>query len=230
MKRLPAPVILFCLTLIFMALPLFGLLAPTALSAVSAQAASAEAPQNLPAILQKAIDNRDAETAAARLDFDRIMADFFKTALPQIKAAAESGSISLPQPLPMLLGSLGSDAMGAGQAAQVLMASEVRKFTLYGIASGSFAGKPLPPAELAGLDGGLFLSFGRISVARKEFSPGKLISRQGTNALIQTSLFDHDSRRVYDLKLALELRDSRWVAVGIANAAALTETLLKEAQ
>ncbi len=68
------------------------------------------------------------------------------------------------------------------KAAMAFLTEESRKFTLYGVGSGSFAGRPIPAAQAANLDGGIFLALGSISTQRKEFSPGKLLEQQGNKA------------------------------------------------
>lgn len=216
----------FAAALLFTAgMVMFALCNPVPEAAAST-AAIAEKPENIPAILQRIIDERDSAACDTRLDFDGLMGNFLDEALPYLKEAAVSGKIRLEGPLPMLLSALSSDQPAARMAARMMLSSETRKFVLYGVNSGSFAGSPLPPEQLSGLDGGLFASFGKISAARKEFRGGKLLKQDNDSAEIATTLFDLGSRKSYNLTLGLKKHNSRWKVISIRNAATLLDSLL----
>ncbi|MDL2307701.1 hypothetical protein LJC48_06750 [Desulfovibrio sp. OttesenSCG-928-C06] len=184
-----------------------------------------EQPESIPAILQQIIDKRDSAACEERIDFNAVSGHFFDDALPYLNEAVASGKIKLEGALPLLLSSLNSGQPAARIGARAMLGSEARKFVLYGISSGSFAGNPLPKEQLAQLDGGLFASLGSVSTARKEFRNGKQLSNDGTNAVVSTTLFDHGSRKAYNLNLGLEKRGTSWIITSIQNVESLLDKL-----
>ena len=194
-------------------------------SSTAARGQLAETPGNVPAILQRIIDSRNGADCETRIDFNSLTESFCNEALPYLNSAVASGKIRLEGPLPMLLTSLNSSQPMARMGAVMMLGAEVRKFTLYGVNSGSFAGSPLPKEQLDQLDGGLFASMGSVSTARKEFRGGKPLSQDGGKAEVATTLFDHGSRKAYNVTLGLEKRDSKWVVTSIRNVESLLDSL-----
>lgn len=182
-----------------------------------------EDPRQIVKILQHAIDSRDAELADARIDFNKVGVVFLNSSMPQINARLSSGQLTLPQPLPALLGSLNASSASSRRPAQLFLSGELRKFVLYGVASGYFAGKPRPQSELVGLDGGLFLNAVEMKPSRQKFGPAILASQDNASALILTSLTDTASRKTYELELMLAREDNYWVVYSIENAVELFE-------
>lgn len=194
--------------------------------AAPARAAGTESPEALPGLLQEAVDAKDGAAALRRLDLERVIARIFSETLPQINQSVQQGEIILNPPLAAALGSLNSGNAVMQRTATVFLTAEIGKLIAYGVESGSFAGTPLPEDERRLLDGGVFSQFGDISLARKEFSGTRLISREGDGAVIRTELFDYGVGRAYPLVLGLELTDGIWKVVSIDNAAALYKELL----
>lgn len=222
---------IFSLFLFVLLLTAGGLL-NTALAAASGESAAApvpaEDPRQIVAVLQKAIDANDSDLADSRIDFDRVGTLFFTSTLPQINEAVNSGRLRLPQPLPVLLGSLNSRDLAARRPIQLFLSEEARKFVLYEVASGAFSGNPRQSGKLAEMDGGIFLAMGRVSPGRREFGPAVLTSQDNAGAIVYTTLTDRGSGKKYDVELVLELRNNIWVVVGLENGDELFNKLLKK--
>ena len=202
-------------------------LTPDALASSQAKKEDAppplEDPRLIVKILQQAIDQRDAELADARIDFDKIGVVFLNSSMPQINERLNSGQLTLPQPLPSLLGSLNASSASSRRPAQLFLSGELRKLVLYGVASGYFAGKPRPQSELIGLDGGLLLSAVELKSSRQKFGPAILGAQNNASALILTTLTDTASGKTHELQLMLAREDNYWVVYSIENAVELFE-------
>ncbi|MDR1242610.1 MAG: hypothetical protein LBM00_07505 [Deltaproteobacteria bacterium] len=165
-------------------------------------------------LLQKAVDTHDAALAESLIDFDRISGSFLHDALPSINAAVASGKIKLQQPLPTILSSLNGGGI-ARKTAEQFLGAEAKKFVLYGVQSGYFAGTPRSPGEINRLDGGLFLPFAGKALGRKEFAPGFLAYEDARTAMLRTGL--KDGGHYIDLDLLLQKREQSWIIVSIDN-------------
>ncbi|MDR1124487.1 MAG: hypothetical protein LBM64_00270 [Deltaproteobacteria bacterium] len=213
-----------------------GLNPDGALASSQAKKEDAPPPHDLPAmedprrivdILQQAIDTRDSELADSRIDFNTLGVAFLNNTMPQINERLRSGALTLPQPLPALLGSLNASSVSSRRPAQLFLSGELRTFVLYGVASGYFAGQPRPQNELTGLDGGLFLNLAALKPSRQKFGPAVLAAQDEASALILTSLTDSASGKSYELELMLAREDQSWVVYSIENADELFEQALE---
>lgn len=193
--------------------------------AAGAAAAVPEQPEKLPELLQTAIDAKDSASAMPHLDLERLVSGIFEDSLAQINESVQKGELILSPPLAAALGSLNSGNAVTRRTAIIFLTSEIGKLLVYGVDSGSFAGRPLPEDQRRMMDGGVFSRFGDVSLERKEFSDAKLLRNDGKTALIQTRLYDYGVRQSYLLQLRLELTDGLWKAVSVENAADLYKSL-----
>jgi hypothetical protein len=184
--------------------------------------------EEIVSLLQKAIDTRDAALMESLIDFERVSSSFFQDALPIINTAAAEGKIRLEMPFSALLSALNSDK-AARKTAEQFLGVEAKKFVLYGVQSGYFAGKPLPDGEIRRLDGGLFLPFAGKTLSRKKLEPGLLAYEDGKLAMVRTALHDGSDGRGMDLDLSMQKRGSAWVITGVANDDEILGSLLGNA-
>ncbi|MDR2825324.1 MAG: hypothetical protein LBV76_00845 [Deltaproteobacteria bacterium] len=177
-------------------------------------------------LLQQAIDTRDAGLADSLIDFDKLTGAFLKDTQPIINEAVISGKIKLQQPLPVIL----SGMNGGGNArknATIFMGAEVKKFVLYGVQSGYFAGHPLPPEELNMLDGGFLLTFfADKGLGRKIFEPGFLVFEDEKQAMVNTALYDEQSKSKIALEVLMQKRGNTLVIIRIENSVEILSSLL----
>lgn len=199
------------------------------LSATAQAASDASTPVKAIAMMQKAIDSKDAALADSLLDYDSVVNSFITETLPQINEAAAKGLIELPSPLDMVLFSLNTGNRATQKTATALLTSEAKKFTDYGVASGSFAGKPVEADKIKNLDGGLFLQFGGISPYKKEFGKAELKEMNGNEAVVATSLKDYGTGGRYPLELRMVKEGDTWKAVKLENAVSLFTQMMEEA-
>jgi hypothetical protein len=184
--------------------------------------------EEMVSLLQKAIDTRDAGLMESLIDFERVSSSFFQGALPVINTAAAEGKIRLEMPFPALLSALNS-GKSARKAAEQFLVGEAKKFVLYGVRSGHFAGKPLPNEQLLQLDGGLFLPFAGKALSHKKFEPGLLAYEDDKLAMIRTALYYGADGRSMDLDLSMQKRGSAWVITGVENDDEILGSLLGNA-
>lgn len=192
----------------------------------TATAASPERPEMLPALLQEAIDAKNGDAALPHLNLESILDGVLSDALPQISQAAAQGRIALNPPLAAALGSLQSGNEVTRLTVILFLDSELEKFILYGINSGSFSGDPVPQDQRMAMNGGVFSKLGDISLDRKEFSGARLLAANSGSATVETALYDYGTGMSYPLRLKLELRDDIWTIVRVDNAAELCDKML----
>jgi hypothetical protein len=185
-------------------------------------------PEEMVSLLQMAIDTRDAGLMESLLDFERISSSFLQDALPAINAAEAEGRIHLEMPLSALLPAL-NNGKAARKTAEQFLGVEVKKFVLYGVQSGCFAGKPLPGEEISRLDGGLFLPFAGKALSRKKFAPGLLTYEDDKRAMVRTALYEEPGGRGVNLDLSMQKRGNAWVITGIENGGEILGSLLGNA-
>lgn len=134
---------------------LFSLFSPTVSDA---------APQNPRACLEdinKAVEAGDTQAFQELVNLDGILADAYATFLREARKPENSPKIP-----PMLAIILAQASSGEnGKAIQTLLIGEIKAFILNGIASGSFAGKKLDPAQKQGV---LAPLFAQASTGKKE--------------------------------------------------------------
>lgn len=192
-----------------------------------AAGAADQAPAQVIADLQKAIDARDAQKVEQCVDLSATISKAVDDSSRLLGPAIASGQVRLNPVLSLALGGLGSLDQASVAAVKSLMVAETRKFVIYGVESGSFAGKPQKDYSK---DGGLFLSFGNLSTDRKEFGPARLLSLKGDRAEVATSLRDYGNGHNYPLTLLLARSGDRWRVVSVENTEELTKLLIDESQ
>ncbi len=191
------------------------------LPAIPAFAATQNAPQDVPALLQMAIDEQDADAALKHMDIEAVINNIVTTQLPQINAAVLQGNIRLNQALVTALAALNSGNAATRRTVVIFLSAEMSKFITFGVNSGAFAGTPISENERMSMDTGVFGQLGTISIQRKEFSGTKLLSLDGNKALISTNLRDFGAKKIYPLELQLQKSDNVWKVTSIHNIEAL---------
>jgi hypothetical protein len=192
--------------------------------------ADAGEPAALMRIWQRGIDGLDSAPVLERLDLESLLGAGLQEGLPLLNKSVSNGELRLSPPLALALSALNSGNEVMQASALRFVSGEVGKFIAYGVDSGSFAGKPLPAAELTRLDGGIFSQFGTVSARRKVFSAAKVLKQEEKSALISTNLFDEGSGRNYALELALQKREEGWTVIGVHNLSTLYTELLRSSK
>lgn len=185
-----------------------------------------DAPADVPAIMQGAIDSRNSAPAMPHLEMQSIVKSIFVDTLPQINESVRKGEIILNPVLAAALGSLNSGNAATIRMATIFLSDELGKFLAYGVDSGMFSGNPVSENQRIQMDGGLFSNLGEISMDRKEFSNGELVRQSGNTAVVKTSLYDHGVGQRYPLELKMERLNGIWKVTAISNAADLYKQLL----
>jgi hypothetical protein len=198
----------------------------------TAQAMETEAgePAALMRIWQQGIDGLDSAPVLERLDLESLLGTGIQEGLPLLNKSVRSGELRLSPPLALALSALNSGNEEMRAVALRFVSVEAGKFIAYGVDSGSFAGKPLPAAELTRLDGGIFSQFGTAPARRKVFSATKVLKQEGKNALISTNLIDEGNGRSYALELDLQKREAGWIVIGVHNILELYTELLRSSK
>ncbi len=177
----------------------------------SALAARPDETMNL---LQKAVDSRDSGAVEKYIDLNAVIGDAMNTLLPMVTKAVDESKLNLDPTIAAILTGVNSGNAASKLMATQLVVSETRKFVIYGVKTGSFAGKPVPAN---GLDGGLFLQFGGIDQNRKEFMNSKTLEEKGRQAVVATSVKDYYDNSVYNLLLDMEEQNGTWRVTRIKN-------------
>ncbi|MDL2285714.1 hypothetical protein LJB93_03110 [Desulfovibrio sp. OttesenSCG-928-F07] len=180
-------------------------------------ACAQNAPENVPTLLQNAIDSMQGEEAVKYFDMEQVINDIINTQLPVINQKAVNGEIKLNQQLFVALASLNSGNAATRRTTVLFLSSELNKFILYGVNSGNFAGKPLSENVQMTMDKGIFGQLGTISLERKEFTGTKLVAASNNKATVATSLYDHGAKRAYPLVLKMQKYDTMWKITAIEN-------------
>ncbi|MDR2503719.1 MAG: hypothetical protein LBD82_04970 [Deltaproteobacteria bacterium] len=203
---------------VFFVLLLFlGLIVPLQAPAAETNAGGTETPADLPALLQRGIQERDSAFVLQRVDMEGILDAAVTENLPQINAKAGRGELPLSPPLAAALSALNSGGETLQGAAKTFLAAELRKFIAYGVESGAFAGAAPPHAARSLMEGGVFAELG-VPFTRKTFLlPAKLLRQDEKNALIQVGLYDEGSRTVYPLRLNLSGNGPLWRITRVDN-------------
>ncbi len=177
--------------------------------------AAEKAPADTIAALQNAVDTRNSKDAEKYIDLDRVTGNAVNTLLPIVCKAIESSQLKLEPGVAALLSSVNSGNAAARLMATQFVVAETRKFVLYGVESGSFAGKPVAAPQA---DGGMFLTLGGIDKHRKEFIKTRTVEESGNKAVVATSIKDYSNGSVYNLLLDMEKHNDTWRVVNIKNA------------
>ena len=182
-------------------------------------------PADLPATIQTAIDGQDSALALGCLDLDSLVETLLNKNLPLINEQIRQGRLVLNPPLALALAAMNAAGPASGTMVKNFLTAELRKFIVYGVESGSFAGRPLDKDRLHQMDGGVFSHLGQISTARKVLGPAILMEQDEDSALVRTELFDAGARRSYPLELRLQKKQDQWQINEIENVEELARTL-----
>lgn len=196
--------------------------APADKTANASRDALRQDPLDLPALLQAGIEARDSAAVLRHLDLPSLVRGVIERDLPLINEMAGRGEILLPPPLALALAGLNSGNPGLRAAVIDFLATELTKFVVFGVESGSFAGRPLPEDALIRMDGGVFHQARALSPGRKSLSSPEILEQAENSALIRAELFDAGLKAVYPLELRLLLQDGVWKVSELANTAALS--------
>lgn len=197
--------------------------------------AAEETPETALRQVQAAIDTHDAALLETYVDVGHIARNGVDVFVADLTAhpprAVPGGGETLPL-LAMLSGAVQSGAHSqTAQTVKMLVAEEVRKFVVWGVASGGFSGTPVKKGQ-QGAGGGLFSPLlAGASTGRKELRGVRSVVRNGDRATATVEVFDHGSERAYVVDLALTRRVAgNWQVTDVTNAAALIAAIRQEAE
>lgn len=113
-----------------------------------------------------------------------------------------------------------------GETRRVL-AEEGRRYLLWGVTSGAFAGRA---REDAPRDGLLAAVLAQVSPGRKELRAAHVVEEEAAFAVVETDLVDHGTGSVYPLALRLTRAREGWRVVGLLNVESLAARIRAEAR
>lgn len=169
---------------------------------------------------QQGIDQSDIDIFNQAVDVDSVLnkaSGSLNTALREQMAAGKLGGGA--GAMVLLLSSAEGNPAQAGLLKQYML-SEVKSFVAAGVNGGYFAGKP--NGRVKPESGTLAASLPRLSKARKELVPGKVMSQQGDKATVSATFVDAKAGR-FPLALALERQNGNWRVTEVTNSAELLE-------
>ncbi|MDO5536530.1 MAG: hypothetical protein Q4F72_03260 [Desulfovibrionaceae bacterium] len=200
---------------------LIAVIALCGLAAAPSPALSADASDCIRAMV-RAVDNADQKAFEKRVDISGVTGQIFDEL--QTMGRMEQYQAKMPPLMNLLI------SQGALESPMIrpLLVSEVRNFVLYGVGSGSFAGKKVENYQN---DSMLAPLFNMVSMGRKEI---RRIDRpmMGENGqwIVPFSVLDHENGNTYRVLAQVAMVSDGWRMVGISNLRALIEQILLEAQ
>lgn len=161
-------------------------------------------------MLQKGVDAADVGLAETYIDLDSVAAKAALVAVADESVRREAGKH--PAGAVVLLLGASSDA---NEALRDMLASEVKEYFRYGVASGAFAGTPKPDATpYRGIFGKTF----RGGVKdKKTLGPAKVKKSSGDSANVVATLTSGMKGKTYPLEMVLQNQNGTWRIVEIAN-------------
>lgn len=188
-----------------------------------------EAPEVAVRGIQQAIDSQDPDLLEKYLDVRGTIArgvDVFLTDLVERPPSAKAAPL-----LQILTGGLGTESgQKIATPMKDLLVEETRKFVVWGVGSGNFAGKPRAGSPRS--DGGILsMLFADASIAHKELGEVRCSAPKDDLSVATTSLFDHGSERRYPLQLTLQRQEAgHWRVTEIRNIRELIALVRQEAE
>ncbi len=192
-------------------------------------AVAAETPDSALAGLQRAIDTKNSALLEKYIDVRGVIAKGVDAFIADFATHPPSGE---GDPLlEMLSGGLAAESgQGAANPMKLLLIEETRKFVLWGVESGNFAGQAASRQQVQ--DGGLLsMLFVDASVARKELRTVRCATPKGDLATATAKLYDHGSERSYPVQVKLKRQpEGHWKVTEVSNIRDLITTVRKEAE
>ncbi|MBC7356797.1 MAG: hypothetical protein H5U09_11485 [Desulfomicrobiaceae bacterium] len=130
------------------------------------------------------------------------------------------------EPLAVLVARL----LGPGQQESEMMrvlAEEGRRYLVWGVAGGAFAGQPHEEVPREGL---LAAVLAQVSPGRKELRAAQVVEEEGPHAVVEVDLVDHGTGAVYPLALRLARGKEGWRVVALLNVESLVARIRAEAR
>ncbi|BDV01711.1 hypothetical protein TDMWS_17960 [Thermodesulfomicrobium sp. WS] len=130
------------------------------------------------------------------------------------------------EPLAVLVARLVGTGQQEGEMRRVL-AEEGRRYLVWGVASGAFAGRSHEEVPREGL---LAAVLAQVSPGRKELRAAQVVEEEGASSVVEVDLVDHGTGAVYPLALRLVRLKEGWRVVAVLNVESLVARIRAEAR
>lgn len=210
--------------ILFLSCALFCCLISAPAYAAEMRDARAQGPEQALKAVQSALDNGDVALFERHVDIDALVANAVEFFLQE--AQSPEGKARLSPVIAMLLSSV-SYSDDAKLKVQALMGREARNFIVYGVQSGSFAGKKkdtVPPP-----DGLLAPLFADASLGRKEIRHSGKAVTDGKDRSLFFTVHDYGNGQNYPVVGRFRQVNNAWRLVQLDNLPALAAQIRGEA-
>ncbi len=182
--------------------------------------AAAAGPLEAVEAVNRAIETHNATLFERAVDVPNLTTQILEGAARQLAAHPPQDDEPLVAVVAKLLGQPGGE-MGR------ILADEGRRYLLWGIRSGAFAGRAREEAPREGL---LAALLAQVSPGRKELRAAQVVEEDGVVAIVEADLVDHGTGSVYPLALRLGRGKEGWRILHLLNVESLTARIRAEAR
>ncbi len=190
------------------------------------QATAASGPLSAVTDAQAAVDAADRDAFNTAVDVDSVLQKGLTEGVDLLCARAARGeTANLPPVLALAMASAAQDCKPDNPQLVVLRAlllTESKNFVGAGVGGGYFAGKPNGRVQPNALQSQLLQ---KMSSARKELVPGRVLAQQGDTAEVSATLHDAEAG-TFPLRLKVERKNTTWRIVEVLNVRDLVDGAL----